>query len=142
MYERVLVCTDGSNYAIGAAEEGIGLAKVMDANVIALNVINEVVIAGAIKLGADRREVEAKLVAAGQEAVGMVKKKCDEAGVKVETMVRIGSPANMIIDVANAEKVDLIVMGAHGESGASKLLLGSVVQKVLYWAAIPVLVVK
>jgi universal stress protein A len=47
-----------------------------------------------------------------------------------------------VIDTAGAEKADLIVMGSHGESGASKLLIGSVVQKVLYWATIPVLVVR
>jgi nucleotide-binding universal stress UspA family protein len=48
----------------------------------------------------------------------------------------------MVIDTAAAEKADLIVMGSHGESGASKLLIGSVVQKVLYWSTIPVLVVR
>ena len=65
-----------------------------------------------------------------------------KAGVAVDTIVRIGAPANAVIDTAGAEKADLIVMGSHGESGATKLLIGSVVQKVLYWATIPVLVVR
>jgi nucleotide-binding universal stress UspA family protein len=56
--------------------------------------------------------------------------------------VRIGAPANAIIDTSGAEKADLIVIGSHGESGATKLLIGSVAQKVLYWATIPVLVVR
>jgi nucleotide-binding universal stress UspA family protein len=57
-------------------------------------------------------------------------------------MVRVGAPAQSVVDVAAAQKADLIIMGSHGESGASRLLIGSVVQKVLYWAAIPVLVVR
>ena len=64
------------------------------------------------------------------------------AGVDIDTVVRIGAPATAIIDTAGAEKADLIVVGSHGESGATKLLIGSVAQKVLYWATIPVLVVR
>jgi len=143
MYKRILIATDGSDRSKKAAEEGVELAKGLGAQVVALNVVNEVIVASAVRqLGADRKEVESKLKAAGQKAVDEIKKMGDAAGVKVDTVIRIGAPANDVIDVAGAEKADLIVMGSHGESGASKLLIGSVVQKVLYWATIPVLVVR
>jgi nucleotide-binding universal stress UspA family protein len=143
MYKRILIATDGSDRSKKAAEEGVDLAKALGAQVVALNVVNEVVVASAVRqLGSDRKEVESKLKTAGQKAVDEIKKMGDAAGVKVDTVIRIGAPANDVIDVAGAEKADLIVMGSHGESGASKLLIGSVVQKVLYWAAIPVLVVR
>jgi nucleotide-binding universal stress UspA family protein len=143
MYKRILIATDGSDRSKKAAEEGVELAKALGAQVVALNVVNEVVVASAVRqLGADRKEVESKLKTAGQKAVDELKKMGDAAGVKVDTVIRIGAPANDVIDVAGAEKADLIVMGSHGESGASKLLIGSVVQKVLYWATIPVLVVR
>jgi nucleotide-binding universal stress UspA family protein len=143
MYKRILIATDGSDRSKKAAEEGVELAKGLGAQVVALNVVNEVVVASAVRqLGADRKEVESKLKTAGQKAVEEIKKMGDAAGVKVDTVIRIGAPANDVIDVAGAEKADLIVMGSHGESGASKLLIGSVVQKVLYWATIPVLVVR
>jgi nucleotide-binding universal stress UspA family protein len=143
MYKRILIATDGSDRSKKAAEEGVELAKALGAQVVALNVVNEVVVASAVRqLGSDRKEVESKLKTAGQKAVDEIKKMGDAAGVKVDTVIRIGAPANDVIDVAGAEKADLIVMGSHGESGASKLLIGSVVQKVLYWAAIPVLVVR
>jgi nucleotide-binding universal stress UspA family protein len=119
------------------------LAKALGAQVIALNVVNEVVIASAVRqLGSDRKDVEAKLKAAGTKAVDDIKAMAAKAGVTVDPIVRIGAPANTVIDVSGAEKADLIVMGSHGESGATKLLIGSVVQKVLYWATIPVLVVR
>jgi len=143
MYKRILIATDGSEKSMKAAEEGMELAKGLGAQVIALNVINEVVIASAVRqLGADRKEVEAKLENAGGKAVEAIKAMGAKIGVNVDTIVRIGAPANAVIDTAGAEKADLIVMGSHGESGASKLLIGSVVQKVLYWATIPVLVVR
>ncbi|MDD1761959.1 MAG: universal stress protein [Methanothrix sp.] len=143
MYKRILIATDGSDKSKIAAEEGMELAKALGAQVIALNVINEVVIASAVRqLGADRKDVESKLEKAGGKAVDELKAMGAKMGVNVDTIVRIGAPANTVIDTAGAEKADLIVMGSHGESGASKLLIGSVVQKVLYWATIPVLVVR
>jgi nucleotide-binding universal stress UspA family protein len=143
MYKRILIATDGSDRSRKAAMEGVELAKALGASVVALNVVNEVVVASAVRqLGSDRKEVESKLTAAGQKAIDEIKKKGESAGVKVEPILKIGVPANTVIDVAGAEKADLIIMGSHGESGVSKLLIGSVVQKVLYWATIPVLVVR
>ncbi|MCJ7445805.1 MAG: universal stress protein [Methanotrichaceae archaeon] len=143
MYKRILIATDGSDKSRKAAEEGVEFAKALGASVIALNVINEVVIASVIRqLGSDRKEVEDKLKVVGQKAVDEIKKMGEAAGIKVDPVLRIGVPANTVIDVAGAERADLIIMGSHGESGASKLLIGSVVQKVLYWATIPVLVVR
>lgn len=143
MYKRILIATDGSDKSRKAAEEGIELAKALGAQVIALNVVNEVVIASAVRqLGSDRKEVETKLKDAGTKAVEDIKAIGAKMGVAVDPIVRIGAPANTVIDVAGAEKIDLIVMGSHGESGAAKLLIGSVVQKVLYWATVAVLVVR
>ena len=142
MYKRILIATDGSEKSNLATREGIDLAKALGADVVALYVLNEIVVASAVRqLGSDKKEVEAKLKSAGEKAVAVVKKLGDAAGVNVETMVRQGAPANVVIDVSSTEKVDCIVMGSHGESGVSKLLIGSVVQKVLYWATVPVLVV-
>ena len=143
MYKRILIATDGSDKSKKAAEEGMELAKALGAQVIALNVINEVVIASAVRqLGADRKEVEEKLKVAGEKAVDNIKAMGTKMGVNVDAIVTIGAPANTVIDMAGAEQADLIIMGSHGESGATKLLIGSVVQKVLYWATIPVLVVR
>lgn len=143
MYKRILIATDGSDKSKVAAKEGIELAKAMGAQAIAIYVVNEVVVASAVRqLGTDRKVVETKLEATGQKALDDLKNMGTEAGVSLDTIMRIGAPAQVIIDTAGAENVDLIVMGSHGESGVSKLLIGSVVQKVLYWATIPVLVVR
>ena len=122
MYKRILIATDGSERSRMAAKEGIELAKALGAQVIALNVVNEGSITSAVRqLGSDRMNVEAKLKGRGQKAVDEIKKMGEDAGIKVDAVLKIGIPANDIIDVATAEKADLIVMGSHGESGATEL---------------------
>ena len=143
MYKRILIATDGSDQSRMAAKDGIELAKALGAQVIALNVVNEGSITSAVRqLGTDRKNVEAKLKGRGQKAVDEIKKMGEDAGIKVDTVLKIGIPARDIIDIATAEKADLIVMGSHGESGATELLIGSVVQKVVNWSTIQVLVVR
>lgn len=63
-------------------------------------------------------------------------------GIEARTLAMIGEPADAIIDVADQEKADLIVMGTHGWSLAKRLLLGSVSTSVLHHAHCDVLVVR
>jgi nucleotide-binding universal stress UspA family protein len=136
-----LITTDGSNKSRLDAKDGIELAKALGAQVIALNVVSENVIASAVRqLGSDRKDAEAMLKARGQKAIDEIKKMGDDAGIKVDAVLKIGVPANEIIEVASSEKVDLIVIGSHGESGEQSI--GGVVRKVVYLSTTPVLVVR
>jgi nucleotide-binding universal stress UspA family protein len=141
MYKRILITTDSSNKSRTDAKDGIELAKALGAQVIALNVVSENVIASAVRqLGSDRKDAEEMLKARGQKALDEIKKMGDDAGIKVDAVLKIGVPANEIIDVASSGKVDLIVIGSHGESGEQSI--GGVVRKVVYLATTPVLVVR
>lgn len=141
MYKRILITTDGSNKSRLDAKDGIELAKALGAQIIALNVVSENVIASAVRqLGSDRKNAEAMLKARGQKAIDEIKKMGDDAGIKVDAVLKIGVPANEIIEVASSEKVDLIVIGSHGESGEQSI--GGVVRKVVYLSTTPVLVVR
>lgn len=143
MYKRILIPTDGSDRSEVAAKHGVELAKSCGADVTALYVINEVIVASAVRqLGSEKKDVEERLQKTGERALASVKKLGDEAGVTVNTVIKTGAPANSIIDTASAEGASVIAMGSHGESGVTKMLIGSVVQKVLYWASCPVLVVR
>ena len=64
------------------------------------------------------------------------------SGVSMETKLEIGAEADTILDVAKKAGCELIVMGTHGRSGLSRLLMGSVAEKVVRHAPCPVLTLK
>ncbi len=64
-----------------------------------------------------------------------------EAGVSVEYVARHGAPDHVIADIVRENDADLIVMGTHGRTGVSRVLLGSVAEHVVRLAPCPVLTV-
>lgn len=60
---------------------------------------------------------------------------------KLETRVVAGKPGEKILEVANQEKIDLIIMGAHGRRGLEKAIFGSVADRVVQGAPCPVLTI-
>jgi nucleotide-binding universal stress UspA family protein len=65
-----------------------------------------------------------------------------ERGIEVETVVREGYPATVILEEAEERRADLIVIGTRGLSGLKHLLLGSIAERVVQKAPCPVLTVK
>jgi nucleotide-binding universal stress UspA family protein len=65
-----------------------------------------------------------------------------EQGLTVRTGVRTGTPYQEIVAVATEEPADLVIMGTHGRGGMSRLLLGSVAERVIRFAPCPVLTVR
>ncbi len=63
-------------------------------------------------------------------------------GVSVDTKIEMGDASDIILEVAEAVKPDVIVMGSHGRKGISRLLMGSVAEVVFRHAKCPVLLVK
>jgi nucleotide-binding universal stress UspA family protein len=66
----------------------------------------------------------------------------DGAALSYQYHISIGTPAEAIVQYANEQSVDQIVMGRQGQGGLQSLLLGSVMKKVLHLASCPVLLVK
>jgi len=63
-------------------------------------------------------------------------------GITVRPVVRKGSPSAEIIELAAEERADLVIMGTHGHGAVSRLLLGSVADRVIRTAPCPVLTVR
>ena len=149
-FEKVLVCVDGSESSMKAADYAVMLAKQNGAQLIALNVIVSqlgyeysagafgLVTPNAIKNVLDKSKQEA------QKWFDDIGKNAVANGVKLSTEV-VASPTSVvpaIVDYAEKNKVDLIVVGTRGRSGFTKLLLGSVDSGVVTYASCPVMVVK
>ncbi len=64
------------------------------------------------------------------------------AGVDAKSQVLVGYAAEEILNRANDEKVDMIIMGTHGRKGIDRILFGSVAEKVVKNAAMPVLTIR
>lgn len=68
--------------------------------------------------------------------------KANESDLPMETKLLVGDPATEIVHLADKENSDLIIVGSHGRSGMSRLILGSVAESVVRHAHCPVLVCK
>jgi len=144
MFKKILVPTDGSKLAANAASSAAKLAKSQSAQVVGVYVIDPfpyIGIGDASAVGLQAYLAEAKS-AAGQ-ALETVSKACEAEGVPFagDTIER-NVVYEGILETAEAEGCDLIVMGSHGRQGVKALILGSVAQKILTHAKVPVLVVK
>jgi nucleotide-binding universal stress UspA family protein len=143
LYRRILVPTDGSDYTRSATMHGLALAKLADAEVTALFVVDDnmnMTKAWGSMMPAAIPDLTKVLEEEGKKAVASVLSEGEKMGVKVVTKIEWGAPAAMIVkDSAN---FDLIVMGSLGRSGVSKFLMGSVAEKVVRFSECPVLVVK
>ena len=66
----------------------------------------------------------------------------DEYGATLDTAEELGRPANTVVEFAEDEDFDQIIMGSHGRSGVSRILLGSVAETVVRRSPVPVTVVR
>ena len=139
MYKKILVPTDGSDFAKDAALHALFLAKVSGAEIIALSVSENHFINGI--------SVSEEIEQINQILTDCCKKDLEEfedmndGGVKISSVIKEGSPAKTILEVAEKEDIDLIVIGSSGKSGFDRFILGSVSDKVVNAAKCPVLVV-
>lgn len=144
MFKKILVPSDGSQQSIKAAEVAADLAKSQGAQVIAVYVIDPFPFIGvgdASAIGLQAYMSEAQAVAG--QSLAEVRAVCEARGVPYacDTIER-SAPYDGILETARAEGCDLIVMGSHGRKGIQALILGSVAQKVLTHATLPVMIIK
>ncbi len=145
MFRSIVVGTDGSETASEAVRQATDLAKAVGSRIHLVSAFEPV---GSQRLREERVEapddmqwmvneredVDATLREAGE--------KIEEAGVKVETFARQGDPADAILDVAEEQNADLIIVGNKGMTGAKRFLLGSVPNKVSHHAPCSVMIIR
>jgi nucleotide-binding universal stress UspA family protein len=141
MYERVLVPTDGSEQALAAARRAFDLAERYGATVHGLYVVDT----GTGWLTVSKNELRDALRAVGEDAGGRalaaLESLADEFDVELVTELREGTPDEEILAYVDREDVDLVVMGTHGRDGIRRRLVGSVAERVVREASVPVMTV-
>ena len=144
MFKRILVPVDGSPTSMQAVEKAIVMAKAFGSAVTVLCVIDPYPFTG---VGTDfsygQTEYLSLAMAQAHRSVHDAEAAFKAAGVDAEArVVEIQVPHEGILDTATDLGAELIVMGSHGRRGIQKFLLGSVTQRVLAGAHLPVLVVR
>ena len=143
-YKHILAPLDSSELAELALDDAFSLAQLSDAELTLFHVIPPIEHVMATETGhpifVDQQWDSHRELA--KEYLGDL---CERVGcpdIKVNTVVEMGMPAETIIEYARQHPVDLIVMATHGRSGLQRWVYGSVADKVLRGANVPILLVR
>ncbi|MFI5383535.1 MAG: universal stress protein [Methanosarcina thermophila] len=139
---QILIATDGSETANEAADFAMEMFGCSGAKVYAVYVIDTTPYRSIPLDKIWSKETLDEFEKAGQEATSYVEKIGKAAGVEVETRVLRGNPAEKIMSFAEDNNIDMIVVGSLGKGGYERIVLGSVSEKVVRHAKVPVLVVR
>ena len=145
MFGSIVVGTDGSETAGEAVRQATDLAKAVGARIHLVSAFEPI---GNQRLREERTQVPDDMqwmVNAKEDVEATLRNAAEtigETGVDVETYARQGDPADAILDVAEEQNADLIIVGNNGMTGAKRFLLGSVPNKVSHHAPSSVLIVR
>lgn len=137
---RILIATDGSKAAKNAVDFGIKFAHKYGAKIYAVYVIS--VTADKVNLGNWSSEVLQTFDKVAQRETSYVVEKAKSSGLNAEPVILKGSTAEKILDFANKNDIDMIILGSLGKSGIEHFTLGSVSEKIVRHAKVSVLVVR
>ena len=141
MYKRILLPLDGSSLAEQALPHAVAQAENFQAELILLKVLEPFAKYRNISLeAAGRAEKAARELV--HEYLERVATGVRERGVSVRVVIVEGNPHEGIVSSAETEQVDLIVISTRGHSGLSRWLMGSVADRVVRGAGVPVLLVS
>jgi nucleotide-binding universal stress UspA family protein len=137
-YERLLVPVDGSDASMDAVAEAIALADRLGASIHGLYVVDPAQFHG---FTTEDVAVE-HLERTGEAGLADLTERCRSHDVPVETTMERGHPGEAIVTFAADEGLDCIVMATHGRRGLNHYLLGSIAERVVRHAPVPVLTVR
>ena len=144
MFTHILIASDGSELADKAVAQGLELAKQLSARVLVATVIDpwtEVSVSLPTQSAIEAYE-KAETANAGR-ITSAICETAKKKGISCTSSTVWGKrPAEGIIDAAETNNCDLIVMSSHGRRGFERLLLGSVAHEVLVRSTIPVLICR
>jgi nucleotide-binding universal stress UspA family protein len=137
--QRVLVATDASQASAGAEQAGIELSARVGASLIFLSVIDP----SGLRLPGGLFHTRVDQVRTQREsALAKAVAKARQLGVDAQFLIWEGDPGSSVIEAAEAEGADLIIVGSHARGPVGRLLLGSVSSHVVQRAYRPVIVIR
>ena len=146
MFSSIVIGTDGTETAGRAVDEAVGLAKSLGAKLMVVSVYEAVSDTRPHHERKGASENDDWVFNRRGDVLAMLEEVAERAraaGVsEVDTFARQGDPADAIIDVAEEQGADVIMVGNRGMTGTRRFLLGSVPNKISHGAPCSVLIVK
>jgi nucleotide-binding universal stress UspA family protein len=141
MANRILFATDFSEISSNAFDEAIKLSKMLGAELVIANVLHYPPILSDLRAQAE--EVETAMKQWCTHRLDQLAANARSAGIKAETVLREGAVVHSgILAIAEEFGTIMIVLGTHGRTGLSKLVIGSVAARVITEATCPVVTVR
>ena len=137
--KKILVCVDGSESGLKAADFAMAIASGIRSELIFLNVVGASTTESEYQISAD---MVGSFQVMGTEALAKCEEKAWRNGLECEKVQVFGDPAVEILINAKKLECDCIVIGRMGLTKVEKLLIGSISEKVLKESDLPVIVVK
>jgi nucleotide-binding universal stress UspA family protein len=142
IYRKIMVATDGSEHVRKAIATAIEISKLSGAKLYAVYVMASDEFSMSDPKNAELEKAFVNYYRnEGKEATAYVETSAKAENVEVESVILEGSPAHEIINFAEGNDIDLIVMGTHGKSAIERFLLGSIAENVVRHSKKAVLVV-
>jgi nucleotide-binding universal stress UspA family protein len=141
LFQKIVLATDGSEYSANVVKYAIELAKISEAKIYAIYVVDTGIFTS-IPMDVAWTNMYELLKQEGNVATNQVESEAMADNIEVESITVEGHPAEEIIKLAEDKSADIIVMGTLGKSGLDRFLLGSVAEKVSRTSKIPVMIVR
>lgn len=138
MFKHILVAADGSDHSVRAAEYARSLADKYGGTVDVAYVVEGEMAKADVLHHNDPFEIEL----ARQEKVRRVREQFEGADYECQLHILHGEPGPALVDFANGQNFDCVVVGSRGLNNFQTLILGSVSHKVAKRVSCPVLIVK
>ena len=137
--DTLLLATDLSEASTSATEQAFDLASRLGASLLVVSIIDP----GSLLLPGGRFHARMDQVRERREIIAQsLVERGRTLGVPVSFLVWEGDPGDMIVSAAEAERIDMVIVGSHGRGAVGRLFLGSVSEHVVRHAPCPVLVVR
>lgn len=141
--KRILYPTDFSEHSEAAWPYALAFTKMCEAELFLLHVVSPPPRAyGEYAVEYDPQKLLEGMVAEAEASLQRMAEGAKSEGLILHSLVKVGTDFAEIVAAAKQEGIDLIIMGTHGRTGFSHLLLGSVAERVVRRAPCPVLTVK
>ncbi len=141
IFQNILVPIDFSEHAARALDVAIEWGRQLHAGLTLLHVIQSVDLGPDMMSALPAAHIETLEAELTQHMKNYLKR-VEKAGVKGDFLIAHGAPFYEAIEIVKSKQIDLIIMGSHGRTGLSHMLLGSVAEKLVRLAPCPVLVVR